>query len=281
MKFVRYGAPGQEQPGLLGPSGAIHDLSGEVDDLAGEGLHPDTLARLAALNPDDLPIVEGNPRLGPCVGGTRKFMGIGLNYADHAAETGADLPTEPMLFMKATSCICGPDDDVIIPRKSEELDWEVELGVIIGVEGKYIDEDKAIDHVAGYCLVNDVSERSFQFDHEGQFTKGKSADTFGPVGPWLVTPDEIPDPQNVRLWLEHNGEMRQDGSTRHMVFGALYLVHYLSQFMRLEPGDIITTGTPPGVGRGMNPPVYLRPGDTLRLGGEGLGEQNQALVADI
>ena len=281
MKFVRHGASGAEKPGLVGPDGAIRDLSGEIDDLAGDALAPASLARLATLDPSALPAVPEGTRLGPPVAGTGKFMAIGLNYADHAAETGADLPEEPMLFMKATSCICGPDDDIIIPRGSTQLDWEVELGLVIGVEGKYIDLDKAIDHVAGYCVVNDLSERAFQFDKAGQFTKGKSADTFGPVGPWLVTPDEVADPQNLRLWLKHNGEMRQDGSTTEMVFGALYLVHYLSHFMRLEPGDIITTGTPPGVGRGMTPPVYLKPGDTLSLGVEGLGEQNQSLVADL
>ena len=280
MKLLRYGPEGSEKPGLLDRAGNIRDLSGHVSDLAGDALLPASIQGLQALDPDSLPLVDGNPRIGPCVAGTGKFMGIGLNYADHAAETGAELPTEPMLFMKATSCICGPNDDVIIPRGSTQLDWEVELAVVIGQGGKYIAEADAINHVAGYCIVNDVSERSYQFDHSGQFTKGKSADHFGPIGPWLVTPDEVSDPQNMRLWLNHNGEKRQDGSTREMVFGALYLVSYLSHYMRLEPGDIITTGTPPGVGRGMTPPVYLREGDILHLGVDGLGEQRQNVVAD-
>jgi len=280
MKLLRYGPEGSEKPGLLDRAGNIRDLSGHVSDLAGDALLPASIQGLQALDPDSLPLVDGNPRIGPCVAGTGKFMGIGLNYADHAAETGAELPTEPMLFMKATSCICGPNDDVIIPRGSTQLDWEVELAVVIGQGGKYIAEADAINHVAGYCVVNDVSERSYQFDHSGQFTKGKSADHFGPISPWLVTPDEVPDPQNMRLWLNHNGEKRQDGSTREMVFSALYLVSYLSHYMRLEPGDIITTGTPPGVGRGMTPPVYLREGDILHLGVDGLGEQRQNVVAD-
>jgi 2-keto-4-pentenoate hydratase/2-oxohepta-3-ene-1,7-dioic acid hydratase in catechol pathway len=280
MKFLRYGPAGQEKPGLLDADGTLRDLSAHIDDLAGAALSPEKLAELAALDHASLPAVEGSPRIGPCVTGTGKFMAIGLNYADHAAETGSDLPAEPMLFMKATSCISGPDDDVLIPRGSTQLDWEVELALVIGKEGKYIPEDEVLDYVAGFCVVNDLSERSFQFDRAGQFTKGKSADTFGPVGPWLVTPDEVPDPQNMRLWLKHNGEMRQDGTTREMVFGALYLVSYLSHFMRLEPGDIISTGTPPGVGRGMNPPVYLKAGDTLELGVDGLGVQHQTLVND-
>jgi 2-keto-4-pentenoate hydratase/2-oxohepta-3-ene-1,7-dioic acid hydratase in catechol pathway len=281
MKLLRYGPEGQEKPGLLDGSGNMRDLSGHIDDVAGEALSPASIARLQALDPASLPLVEGNPRIGACVGGTRKFMAIGLNYADHAAETGAVLPTEPMLFMKATSCICGPDDDVIIPRGSTQLDWEVELAVVIGEGGKYIAEEDAMNHVAGYCVVNDVSERSYQFDHEGQFTKGKSADHFGPVGPWLVTPDEVPNPQDMHLWLNHNGEKRQDGTTREMVFGVLRLVSYLSNFMRLEAGDIITTGTPPGVGKGMTPPVYLKAGDTLHLGVDGLGEQHANVVADL
>ncbi len=280
MKLLRYGPEGSEKPGLLDRSGNIRDLSGHIDDLSGDNLLPASIETLKALDPESLPLVEGDPRIGPCVTGTGKFMGIGLNYADHAAETGAELPTEPMLFMKATSCICGPNDDVIMPRGSTQLDWEVELAVVIGQGGKYIAEADAINHVAGYCVVNDVSERSFQFDRAGQFTKGKSADHFGPVGPWLVTPDDVPDPQDMRLWLNHNGEARQDGTTAEMVFGALYLVSYLSNFMRLEPGDIITTGTPPGVGRGMSPPVYLTDGDSLHLGVDGLGEQRQNVVAD-
>jgi len=280
MKFLRYGPAGQEKPGLLDEAGTLRDLFAHIDDLAGDTLLPEKLAELAALDHASLPAVDGSPRIGPCVAGTGKFMAIGLNYADHAAETGSALPAAPMLFMKATSCISGPDDDVLIPRGSTQLDWEVELALVIGKEGKYIPEDEVLDYVAGFCVVNDLSERSFQFDRAGQFTKGKSADTFGPVGPWLVTPDEVPDPQNMRLWLKHNGEMRQDGTTQEMVFGALYLVSYLSHFMRLEPGDIISTGTPPGVGRGMNPPVYLKAGDTLELGVDGLGVQHQTLVDD-
>ncbi len=280
MKLLRYGPLGQEKPGVLDGAGTLRDLSGEIDDVVGAALSPASIARLQALDLESLPAVKGPPRIGACVGGTGKFMGIGLNYADHAAETGADVPDEPMLFMKATSCICGPNDDVIIPRGSTQLDYEVELGVIIGAEGKYIPENKALDHIAGFCVVNDVSERAYQFDRSGQFTKGKSADTFGPVGPWLVTKDEVADPQNLKLWLEVNGEERQNGTTGPMIFGALYLVSYLSHYMRLEPGDIITTGTPPGVGRGMVPPTYLRAGDNMRLGVEGLGEQNQTLVAD-
>ena len=279
MKLLRYGPVGQEKPGLLDPAGRIRDLSAQVRDIAGQTLLPETMARLAALDPESLPLVEGDPRIGPCVAGTGKFMCIGLNYADHAAETGATVPPEPLLFMKATSAIVGPNDGIEMPRGSTKLDWEVELGVVIGKTAKYVGEDQAMEHVAGYCVVNDVSERSFQMDRQGQWSKGKSADSFGPIGPWLVTPDEVRDPQDLPLWLEVNGQMRQNGSTRTMVYGVRKLVSYLSQFMSLQPGDIIATGTPPGVGLGMKPPQFLKPGDVVRLGIEGMGEQRQTVFA--
>jgi 2-keto-4-pentenoate hydratase/2-oxohepta-3-ene-1,7-dioic acid hydratase (catechol pathway) len=280
MKLVRYGAPGAEKPGLIDAGGRIRDLSSHMSDVAGATLDPEALARLAALDPASLPEVSGNPRLGPCVGGIGKFICIGLNYSDHAAETGASVPPEPIVFMKATSAISGPDDDLVIPRGSVKTDWEVELGVVIGRTAKYVSEDEALDYVAGYCTVHDVSERAFQTEHHGQWTKGKSADTFGPTGPWLVTKDEIADPQDLRLWLKVNGETMQDGSTRTMVYGVRFLVSYLSRFMSLRPGDIISTGTPPGVGMGMKPPRYLKPGDVVELGVEGLGSQRQKVVAD-
>lgn len=278
-KFLRYGEPGQEKPGALDEDGQIRDLSAEIDDLAGTALDPATLASLAG-RIETLPIVDGAPRLGPCVGGTGKFMCIGLNYSDHAAETGAEVPSEPLLFMKATSAIIGPNDDVLIPRGSVKTDWEVELGVVIGRAGKYIDEADAQSYIAGYCVANDVSEREFQKDHEGQWTKGKSADTFGPIGPWLVTKDEVPDPQALDMWLDVDENRRQTGSTRTMVYGVNFLVSYLSRFMSLQPGDIISTGTPPGVGMGMTPETYLKPGQVMRLGIGGLGEQRQEVVAD-
>ena len=279
MKLLRYGPAGQEKPGLLDAKGRLRDLSGHVPDIAGEVLLPQGLARLAALDTDTLPLVDGSPRLGPCVAGTGKFICIGLNYSDHAAETGAAVPSEPIVFMKATSAIVGPDDRVEIPRGSEKTDWEVELGVVIGQTAKYVSEQDAMQYVAGYCVVNDLSERAFQIERQGQWTKGKSADTFGPTGPWLVTRDEIPDPQHLPMWLEVNGVRRQNGSTATMVFGVAKLVSYLSQFMSLRPGDIISTGTPPGVGMGMKPPTYLKPGDVVTLGIEGLGEQRQEVVA--
>jgi ureidoglycolate lyase len=280
MKLVRYGTPGHEKPGLIDAAGAVRDLSGHVGDIAGATLTPDGLAAIAALDPAMLPLVEGPGRFGPCVGHVGKFICIGLNYADHAAETGAKIPDEPILFMKATSAITGPNDPVIIPRGSAKTDWEVELGVIIGKEARYVSEAEAMDHVAGYCVVNDVSERAFQTERGGQWTKGKSADSFGPIGPWLVTRDEINDPQNLRMWLSVDGEKRQDGSTQTMIFGIRTLVSYISQFMSLQPGDIISTGTPPGVGMGMKPvPTYLSPGQEIRLGIEGLGEQVQTTVA--
>lgn len=275
MKLVRYGEPGSERPGLIDSDGNIRDLGGRVVDIGGKDIHPDALRRLASVDPTLLPLVDGNPRLGPCVAGTGKFICIGLNYSDHAAETGATVPPEPIIFMKATSAIVGPNDDVLIPRGSEKTDWEVELAVVIGRTAKYVSEDEALDYVAGYCVCNDVSERAFQAERQGQWTKGKSCDTFGPIGPWLVTKDEIPDPQNLRMWLTVNGQTMQDGSSRTMVYGVRYLVSYLSQFMSLHPGDLISTGTPPGVGLGMKPQVFLKDGDVVELGIEGLGTQRQ------
>jgi ureidoglycolate lyase len=278
MKLLRYGPKGQEKPGVLDADGRLRSLAGLVADIDGAALAPESLTRLRAADPASLPLVEGNPRLGPCVGRVGKFVCIGLNYADHAAESGLKVPPEPVVFMKATSAICGPDDEVEIPRGSEQTDWEVELGVVIGKPAKYVDEADALDHVAGYCVINDVSERDFQTKRSGQWTKGKSHDTFGPIGPWLVTKDEVPDPQNLAMWLEVDGHRYQDGSTRTMVYGVAFLVSYLSRFMSLQPGDIISTGTPPGVGMGRKPPVFLRAGQTIRLGVEGLGEQTQRTV---
>ena len=278
MKLIRHGERGREKPGLIDGSGTRRDLSGHVDDLAGDVLAD--LARLADIDPASLPEVAPDARLGACVGGVGKFMCIGLNYSDHAAETGAEVPSEPILFMKATSAVCGPDDDIIVPRNSEKTDWEVELGVVIGKPGKYIDEADALSHVAGYCTINDVSERAFQTERKGQWTKGKSCDNFGPTGPWLVTPDEVSDPQDLGMWLDVNGERRQDGSTGTMVYGVAHLIAYLSTYFTLHPGDVISTGTPPGVGMGMSPPTFLKPGDVVTLGIEGLGEQRQSVVAD-
>lgn len=278
MKLLRYGAAGAEKPGLLDADGGIRDLSGVVGDIAGDTLLPDGLAKLRALDPASLPLVEGDPRLGACVAGVGKFICIGLNYSDHAAETGATVPPEPIIFMKATSAICGPNDAIEIPRGSEKTDWEVELGVVIGKTAKYVGEDEAMDHVAGYCVINDVSERAFQIERHGQWTKGKSADTFGPTGPWLVTAEEVEDPQKLAMWLEVNGHRYQNGSTETMVYGVRHLVSYLSQFMSLRPGDIISTGTPPGVGLGLKPPTFLKAGDVVTLGIEGLGTQRQVCV---
>jgi 2-keto-4-pentenoate hydratase/2-oxohepta-3-ene-1,7-dioic acid hydratase in catechol pathway len=280
MKFLRYGAPGAEKPGLVDGDGQIRDLSGHVSDLSGAALAPDALAKLGAIDVASLPVVEGAPRLGPCVAGTGKFICIGLNYSDHAAETGATVPPEPIIFMKASSAIVGPNDDVTIPRGSEKTDWEVELGVVIGKTAKYVSEAEALDYVAGYCVTNDVSERAFQTERSGQWTKGKSCDTFGPLGPWLVTKDEAGDPQNLGMWLKVNGETMQDGSSKTMVYGVAFLVSYLSQFMSLHPGDVISTGTPPGVGMGLKPPRYLKAGDVVELGIEKLGSQKQTFVAD-
>ena len=280
MKLLRYGPVGQEKPGMLDADGKLRDLAGTVDDIAGETLSPAGLAKLQALDPASLPRVAGNPRIGPCVGRVGKFIAVGLNYSDHAAETGAKVPEEPILFMKATSSIVGPNDTVVIPRKSVKTDWEVELAIVIGTRAKYVDEADALRHVAGYCVVNDVSEREFQAERGGQWTKGKSADTFGPMGPWLVTPDEIADVQALDMFLDVSGQRRQTGTTRTMIFGVRFLVHYISQFMTLHPGDVITTGTPPGVGLGIKPvPLFLKPGDDMHLGIQGLGEQRQQVVA--
>jgi len=280
MKLLRYGSPGLERPAILAADGNIHDLSGRIPDLAGEFLLPQSIDKLRNSNLSLLPVVQGRPRIGPCVGSVRKFICIGLNYSDHAKEAGMALPVEPVIFMKATSSICGPDDNIVIPRGSKKTDWEVELGVVIGKPGKYVKEEDALSHVAGYCVINDISERAFQMEGTGQWVKGKSADTFGPIGPWLVTPDEVPDPQNLEMWLEVDGHRYQNGSTRTMVFGVVYLISYASRFMSLQTGDIISTGTPPGVGFGLKPPVYLRPGNRMRLGIAGLGQQNQEVVAD-
>ena len=280
MKLLRYGSARQEGPGLLDNSGTIRDLSRVVADIGGAALLPDSLARLREIDPATLPAVGGAPRIGPCVAGVGKFICVGLNYSDHAAESGMQVPKEPIIFMKATSCIVGPNDDVEIPRGSEKTDWEVELGVVIGKTAKYVEEKDAMEHVAGFCVVHDVSERAFQLEGTGQWVKGKSADTFGPIGPWLVTPDEVPDYHELAMWLEVDGKRYQDGSTHTMVFGVPYLVSYLSRFMSLRAGDIISTGTPPGVGHGMKPPVYLRPGHEVRLGVARLGEQRQRVVAE-
>ena len=279
MKLLRYGQPGKEKPALLDNSNQLRDLSAVIPDITGEALSPDSLKRIAALDPSSLPLVSGQHRIGPCVARVGKFICIGLNYSDHAAESGMKVPTEPVVFMKATSAISGPNDNVIIPRNSVKTDWEVELGVVIGTEAKYIDEAKALDYVAGYCVVNDLSERTFQLEGTGQWVKGKSADTFGPIGPWLVTKDEVPDPQNLNMWLKVNGHQFQNGNTKTMVFSVAHIVSYLTRFMSLQPGDVITTGTPPGVGSGQKPPQFLRPGDKIQLGVQGLGEQNQTVVA--
>jgi len=280
LKLLRYGKPGKERPGMLDSDGKIRDLSEHVADIAGAALAPAALKKLAKIDPKTLPAVRGNPRLGPCVAGTGKFICIGLNYADHAAESNLPVPSEPIIFMKATSAIVGPNDDVLIPRGSKKTDWEVELGIVIGKAAKYVTEDKALDYVAGYCVINDVSERAFQTERQGQWTKGKSCDTFGPTGPWLVTRDEVADPQELKMWLTVNGKKMQNGSTKTMVYGVAHLVSYLSQFMSLLPGDIISTGTPPGVGMGMKPPKFLKNGDVVALGIEGLGEQKQTFVQD-
>ncbi|EYD77884.1 2-hydroxyhepta-2,4-diene-1,7-dioate isomerase [Rubellimicrobium mesophilum DSM 19309] len=280
MKLLRHGDRGSEKPGLMHTDGTIRDLSGVVPDIAGDVLSDEGLSRLRDVDPSGLPVVDPSTRLGACVGGTGKFMCIGLNYADHAAESGMKVPSEPVLFMKASSAICGPNDPIIIPRGSEKTDWEVELAVIIGTKGKYISEADALRHVAGYAVANDVSERSFQAERQGQWTKGKSCDNFGQLGPWLVTRDEVADPQDLTMYCRVNGQTMQDGSTRTMVYGVAYLVSYLSQFFTLHPGDVISTGTPPGVGLGMKPPRYLKAGEVVELGIQGLGDQRQACVAD-
>jgi 2-keto-4-pentenoate hydratase/2-oxohepta-3-ene-1,7-dioic acid hydratase in catechol pathway len=279
MKLLRYGPPGQEQPGLLDSDGKIRDLSGVVRDIDGEALMPAALDRLRRLDPASLPLVAGSPRLGPCVARVPKIVAIGLNYRLHAQETGAAIPSEPIFFMKATSSICGPDDDVIIPKGSQKTDYEVELGIVIGATARYIAVHDAPQHIAGYCVVNDVSEREFQIERGGQWTKGKSADTFCPIGPWLVSADEVPNPGALALWTEVNGERRQSSNTADLIFGVNHIVSYVSHFMTLQPGDVIPTGTPSGVGMGFKPPRFLKPGDRVRLSVEGLGEQNQRLVA--
>lgn len=280
MKLVRFGPAGTERPGLVDAQGRIRDLSAHVDDIAGKALSDEGLARIAALDPAALPLVEEGTRIGPCVGQVGKFVCIGLNYSDHAAEAGLDVPPEPIVFMKATSAICGPDDGIELPRGSLATDWEVELAVVIGRHAKYVSEADALSHVAGYCVANDVSERDFQTKRAGQWTKGKSADTFGPLGPWLVTRDEVSDPQALSLWLDLNGKRMQTGSTATMIFGVAKVISYLSQMMSLHPGDVISTGTPPGVGMGIKPaPVYLKPGDRLALGIDGLGTQTQLVRA--
>ena len=279
MKLLRYGPVGQEKPGLLDTDGVIRDLSAVVPDIAGAVLSDAGLAELRDLDPATLPVVEGTPRIGACVGSVGKFVCIVLNYADHAAESGMDLPAEPVIFFKATSSIIGPDDDVEIPRNSVKTDWEVELGVVIGKHTKYVSKDDALDHVAGYCVVNDLSERDFQMHRSGQWVKGKSADTFGPIGPWLVTRDEVANPQDLPMYLEVNGHRYQDGSTKTMHFDVATLVSHLSEFMSLQPGDVISTGTPPGVGLGQKPEVYLKPGDVMELGIAGLGVQHQKVKA--
>ncbi|MBB4403483.1 MULTISPECIES: fumarylacetoacetate hydrolase family protein [Rhizobium/Agrobacterium group] len=280
MKLMRVGQPGQEKPAILDAEGKVRDLSAHVKDIGGEAISPESLKKIAAIDLGTLPVLN-EERIGACVAGTGKFICIGLNFSDHAAETGATVPPEPVIFMKATSAIVGPNDNVTIPRGSEKTDWEVELGVVIGKTAKYVSEADALDYVAGYCVSHDVSERAFQTERAGQWTKGKSCDTFGPIGPWLVTKDEITDPQNLGMWLKVNGQTMQDGSSKTMVYGVAHVVSYLSQFMSLHPGDVISTGTPPGVGMGLKPPRYLKAGDVVELGIEGLGSQKQTFVADI
>ena len=279
MKLVRYGKPGKEKPGLIDAQGQLRDLSAVLTDIGPAQLGDAALAKLQRLNPEKLPLVKGKPRLGSPVAGVGKFIAIGLNYADHAAESGMALPAEPVVFMKATSCIQGPNDSVMLPKGSVKTDWEVELGVVIGTRARYVSQKEALMHVAGYCTVNDVSERTFQLERGGTWDKGKGCDTFGPLGPWLVTRDEVPNPQKLGLWLAVNGQQVQTGNTKTMVFGVAKLVSYVSQFMTLMPGDVITTGTPPGVGMGMKPPRFLKAGDVVTLGVDGLGEQCQAVLA--
>jgi 2-keto-4-pentenoate hydratase/2-oxohepta-3-ene-1,7-dioic acid hydratase in catechol pathway len=280
MKLLRHGPAGQERPGLLDSSGAIRDLSGVIGDITPDVLSPDSLSRLAKIDPVTLPVIEGTPRIGPPVAKPGAFMAIGLNYSDHAAEMGAKPPAEPVLFMKGTHCIVGPNDEIRIPRGSQKTDWEVELGVVIGTTAKYVSEAEALSHVAGYCTINDVSERAFQTEGTGQWVKGKACDTFGPIGPWLVTADAVPDPQNLDLWLEVDGKRYQSGNTGTMIFGVAFLISYLSRLFTLHPGDIIATGTPPGVGSGQKPPVFLKAGNVVRLSVEGLGLQEARLAAD-
>ncbi len=278
MKLLRYGIAGQERPGILDAQGNVRDLCSVVSDINGKTLTEESLKKIASINIESLPIVDAPGRFGPCVNGVGKFICIGLNYADHAAESGLDVPAEPVVFMKATSAITGPNDNIIKPRNSTKLDWEVELGFVIGKHASYVELENAMDHIAGYCVINDVSERNFQLERGGQWDKGKGCDSFGPIGPYLVTKDEIADPLKLNLWLTVNGKIFQNGSTDQMVFGPAFLVHYLSQFMSLQPGDVISTGTPPGVGLGQKPPLYLNEGDVVELGIEGMGVQKQVVV---
>lgn len=278
MKLVRYGKPGKEKPGLIDAQGKLRDLSAVIPDVGPDQLGDAALAKLARINPEKLPLVRGKPRMGSPVAGVSKFIAIGLNYADHAAEAGMPIPAEPVVFTKAISCIQGPDDPVMLPKGSKKTDWEVELGVVIGKRARYVSQKDALSYVAGYCTINDISEREYQLERGGTWDKGKGCDTFGPIGPWLVTRDEVPNPQKLGLWLELNGKRVQNGSTKTMVFSVAKIISYLSQFMTLMPGDVITTGTPPGVGMGMKPQVFLKPGDTLTVGVEGLGEQRQTVV---
>jgi 2-keto-4-pentenoate hydratase/2-oxohepta-3-ene-1,7-dioic acid hydratase in catechol pathway len=279
MKLVRWGKPGKEKPGIIDADGKIRDLSAVVPDIAGAALSPKALAKIAKARLEKLPLVRGKPRLGPCVGSVPNFYAVGLNYADHAAETGAPIPAEPILFNKATSCIMGPNDEVMIPKGSKKTDWEVELAIVIGSRASYVSQREAMEVIAGFCICNDVSEREFQIERGGQWMKGKGCPTFGPIGPWLVTKDEIKDVQKLSMWLDLNGERVQNGSTKTMIFNVKHIVSYMSQFMELMPGDVITTGTPPGVGLGMKPPRFLKPGDVMRVGIEGLGEQKQLVTA--
>ena len=279
MKLVRYGNPGKEKPGLIDADGKLRDLSAVVKDIDPSQLGDAALAKLRKLKTDKLPLVRGKPRMGCPIAGVPKFIAIGLNYADHAAESGAPIPKEPIIFMKAITCIQGPDDDVMLPKNSVKSDWEVELGVVIGTRARYVSQKSALDHVAGYCTINDLSEREYQIERGGTWDKGKGCDTFGPIGPWLVTRDEVANPQKLAMWLDLNGERMQTGNTKTMIFNVAKLVSYVSQFMTLEPGDVITTGTPPGVGLGKKPPQYLKKGDVMTLGIEGLGEQRQTVVA--
>jgi len=279
MKLLRFGPAGQERPGMLDADGNIRDLSAILSDINGATIAPAGLAKLASIDPATLPIIHGEPRLGPCVAQVSKFVCVGLNYSDHAAETGSPIPTEPILFHKATSCIVGPNDDVMLPKDSVKTDWEVELGIVIGSKASYVEESAALEYIAGFCVINDVSEREFQIERQGQWTKGKGCDTFGPIGPWLVTTDEVPNLAELAMSCDVNGERRQSGSTRTMIFKVPFIVSYISRFMTLLPGDVIATGTPPGVGLGMKPPQFLKAGDEIRLSIEGLGEQRQKVVA--
>lgn len=281
MKLVRYGKPGQEKPGLIDSHGQLRDLSKVIQDVSPDQLSDKALAKLRKLKTDKLPLVKGKPRMGCPISHISKFVAIGLNYADHAAEAGMPIPKEPIVFLKANNSIQGPDDNVMLPKGSVKSDWEVELGIVIGTEARYVSQKDALNHVAGYCVVNDVSEREYQLERGGSWDKGKGCDTFGPIGPWLVTRDEVADPQDLSMWLKVNGETMQNGSTKTMVYGVAFVVSYLSQFMTLQPGDVISTGTPPGVGMGMKPPRYLKAGDVVELGINGLGSQRQTMVADI